>query len=254
MKHIIILIFVPLALFASSFRLDITDVNETAQTLRVAAPNKIDVGVSGFAVHHITPQHATVLKNVTVIAYDAKTQTALLKMTPFTILKNNALPSGKWKLQKGDTVELAFAYSRALLIAPNEEIYHKITKAIKIEWVHPDLFATILSFNGHPTPLQSDFEAMSIATNVGLLYIYLEKKLYTVDMQSFTILAINDAPFEQKKTQLPFYARIHKIGANWFGKGSDKMQAYAPHYYELLLQNNPKNTQLLEQSKTGHTK
>ena len=246
MKYILLVLFFTLTLFGNTMHFSVSEVDEENQTIQIESPQKLDVGVSGFVVHHITPQHASVLKNVAVIGYDEVTHSALLKMSPFTILRNNALPSGKWKVQKGDTVELAFAYDRALLIAPSEEIYHNISKAVSIEWVHPDLFATILSFKGHPTPLKSDFEAMSIATNTGLLYIFLNKKLYTLDMQTFKILAINDAPFEQTKAKLPFYSRISKIEAAWFGEGSDEMQSYEPHYYELMVQHNKKNKALYE--------
>ncbi len=224
----------------------VSAVDEENQTIQIESPQKLDVGVSGFVVHHITPQHASILNNVAVVSYDEQTHRALLKMSPFTILRNNALPSGKWKVQKGDTVELAFAYSRGLLIAPSEEIYHNISKAVAIEWVHPDIFATILSFKGHPTPLKSDFEAMFIGTNTGLLYIFLDQKLYTLDMQTFKILAINDVPFKQTKAKLPFYSRIPKIEAAWFGEGSDEMKSYEPHYYELLATYNPTNKTLYE--------
>lgn len=206
----------------------------------------IDVGVSGFVVHHITPEHSSILKSATVIAYDKAKKIATIQMDAFNALRNNSLPYGKWQVQAGDTVELAFGYSRALLIAPNEEIYHQISKSVRIQWIHPDLFATVLSFAGHPTPLLSDFNSFANAASVGLLFIYLDKKVYTVDIKSFVILNITDAPFEAKKKQRPFYTRVTKIDANWWGAGSDEMQAYAPHYYELLVQNNKKSKQLHE--------
>jgi len=91
----------------------------------------------------------------------------------------------KWQVQVGDSVELAFGYSRSLLIAPNEKIYYKIAKSVKTQWIHPDLFATILSFRGHPTPTKEDFEAMADASSVGLLFIYLNQKVYTLDIKKF---------------------------------------------------------------------
>ena len=56
-------------------------------------------------------------------------------------------------MEVGDTALLAFGYSRAFLIAPSEEIYHKITEATQsVQWIHPDIFASMLSFSGHPSP------------------------------------------------------------------------------------------------------
>ena len=245
MKYTILLILCAIQIMAAVIKSPIVSVDNDKEEVTIQIDH-IDVGVSGFVVHHITPEHSSILKNATVIAFDKASKTATVKMNEFNALRNNSLPYGKYKPQVGDTVELAFAYNRALLIAPNEEIYHKISKSVRIQWIHPDLFATVLSFTGHPTPLHSDFTAFSNAASVGLLFIYLDKKVYTVDIKSFTILNITDAPFVAKKKQKPFYTRVEKIDANWWGAGSSEMEQYAPHYYELLVKNNKKNKQFYE--------
>ncbi len=217
---------------------------ENDKALATIEIDHIDVGVSGFVVHHITPEHSSILKKATVVAYDKAKKIATIKMSEFNVLRNNSLPYGKWKPEIGDTVELAFGYSRGLLIAPDEEIYHKISKSTHIQWVHPDLFAAVLSFAGHPTPLQEDFASFANTTSVGLLFIYLDKKVYTVDIKSFRILNIAETPLEVKKEQRPFYTRVTKIDANWWGKGSSEIESYASYYYKLLAQKNRKNKAL----------
>jgi len=243
MKYTILLILFVSQIFASVIRAPIVTLDSDKEEATIAI-NHIDVGVSGFVVHHITPQHSAILRNATVIAFDKAKKVATIKMSKFNALRNNSLPYGKWQPKVGDTVELAFGYSRALLIAPNETIYHKISKSVNIQWIHPDLFATVLSFVGHPTPLQSDFASFANATSVGLLFLYLDKKIYTVDIKSFKILAITDADFKVTKKQKPFYTRVNKIDAAWWGEGSSEMQAYAPHYYDLLVKNNRTNQKL----------
>jgi hypothetical protein len=227
-------------IFASVIKSPIISIDNNKKTATIKVDH-IDVGVSGFVVHHITSEHSAILKNATVIAFDNKSKIATVKMTPFNALKNNSLPYGKWKPAVGDTVELAFGYSRALLIAPDEEIYHRLSKSVHIQWIHPDLFATLLSFAGHPTPLRSDFTNFANSASVGLLFIYLDQKVYTVDSKSFKILSITNAPFVAEKKEKPFYTRIKEIDSNWWGAGSSKMKEYAPHYYELLIKNNSKN-------------
>jgi hypothetical protein len=256
MKYLFILLFISIELTASIVKAPIIAVNASKETATVRLEH-IDVGVSGFVVHHLESQHSAILKNAVVKSFDEANKTAVIQMSNFHMLDNDSLPNGKWKVQKGDTVELAFGYSRSLLIAPNEAIYHQISKSINTQWIHPDLFATVLSFRGHPTPLKEDFEAMADATSTGLLFIFLDQKIYTVDMKSFHILSISDAPLQQKKVHLPFYTRVQHIDANWFGAGSSEMKSYAPHYYELLLQNNKENKELqalYEKSKTGKEK
>jgi hypothetical protein len=245
MKYTILLILTAVHLMAALIKAPVVDINEEQNLLKVKL-NSVQKGMSGYVVHTITPEHSAILKNVVVTAYDATTQTATLKMSDFDGLRNNSLPYGKWSVAKGDIVELAFGYTRALLIAPNEELYHKISQSVQVEWVHPDLFATVLSFEGHPTPLKSDFVSFANSTSAGLLFIYLDKRIYTVDIKSFAILNIVDAPLEQKSEQRPFYSRVKKIDAAWWGEGSSEMDAYAPHYYELLVANNKENKKLYE--------
>ena len=245
MKYTILLIFMVTQIFASVIKAPILTIDNDKETATIELEH-IDVGVSGFVVHHITPEHSSILKNATVVDFDKTKKIATIKMSEFNALRNNALPYGKWKPQVGDTVELAFGYSRALLIAPNEEIYHQISKSVRIQWIHPDLFATVLSFAGHPTPLRSDFTNFANAGSVGLLFIFLDQKVYTVDIKSFKILSMSDAPLKVTKRQKPFYTRVKNIDANWWGAGSSEMQHYRKHYYELLVESNKNNQEFYE--------
>jgi len=243
MNKIVLLLLLVIHLSASIIETPILTYDEDKKRATIGI-NMVDVGMSGFIVHYISADHSSILKNVTVSAFDKETKIATLKVSDYDGLRNNALPSGKWKVKVGDKVVLAFGYTRALLIAPNEAIYHRITKSVQTQWLHPDIYATILSFRGHPTPLISDFKAMSIATSTGLIFIYINEKVYTLDAKSFTILSISAAPLPQDSVVLPFYTRVAEIDANWWGEGSDELLAYEPHYYELLVEGNNKNKKL----------
>jgi hypothetical protein len=245
MKYTILLMFFAINLFAGLIRVPVVAVDNDNDEVKITI-EKIDPGMSGYIVHSIAPEHTAILKNVEVKEFDANRHEAVLKISDFDGLRNNALPHGKWQVKKGDTVTLAFAYSRALLIAPNEQIYHKISRSVHVEWIHPDIFATILSFNGHPTPLKSDFVKFANAMSAGLVFIYLDGNIFTLDIKSFKILSITPAILKESSTELPFYTRVKNIDAAWWGEGSSEMDAYAPHYYELLIENNPKNKKLYE--------
>jgi len=253
MKYLFLLTFLAFNLIAGMIKAPLLSVDNESKTATVKL-KKVDVGVSGYLVHTIVQNHTSILWNATVIEYDKESKIATLQLTPFDALRNNSLPSGKWDIVEGDKVELAFGYSRALLIAPSEEIYHQITKSVQVQWVHSDLFATILSYRGHPTPLKEDFAAMNIATSVGLLFIYLDKKLYTIDIRSFVILNISDAPLVQDTVQLPFYSRVEHIEANWWGEGSDELTDYESYYYGLLTKFNDTNKDLYENIKKSDDK
>ena len=211
----------------------------------VVSVGEADVGISGFVVRTLSPEHTTIVAGATVVGFDKSTQKATLQLSPYTLFRNNNLPSLKLKPKEGDKVILAYGYGRGLLIAPNEEIYYTLTRAMKDEtFVHPDVFATLLSYRGHPTPLKEDFSGFCNNVTVGLIFFYLEKKLYTVDCQSFKILNTQNAPLEQKSEKVPFYSRVEKIDASWFGEGNSELQDYEPYYYELLYKYNPANETL----------
>ena len=244
MKYIGLVLLLVLELVAGIVKAPLVSVDEENSVATIEI-NKIDIGMSGFIVHTIAEGHSVILKNIVVTNYDESTKIATLEMSSYDALENNALPNGKWKVQAGNTAVLAFGYTRGLLVAPNGDIYHKITKSVNnLQWVHPDIFATILSFNGHPTPLREDFTKFSISTSVGLVFLYLDGKVFTIDSKSFKILSITDADLVQETTELPFYTRVEEIDADWWGEGSSELEAYEPHYYELLSEANPKNEEL----------
>jgi hypothetical protein len=231
-------------LFGGVIKSPIVTLNEDASVATIKI-NKVDVGVSGFVVHKLDDDITTILKNVVVTNFDKESSTATLSLFEFEELKQNSLPSGHWKVEVGDTVVLAFGYTRALLIAPSEEIYYRVTKATdQLQWIHPDLFAMVLSFNGHPTPLKEDFYKMSVGGSIGLVFFYLDQNLYTVDARSLKVLNISPAPLKQDELKLPFYSRVEEIDANWFGEGSDELTEYEPYYFGLLLKSNPDNAEL----------
>ncbi|MDQ7068914.1 MAG: plasminogen-binding N-terminal domain-containing protein [Sulfurimonas sp.] len=245
MKYLTLLLIFALSISASTIKTELLWVDNDANIARVKL-DSIDVGVSGFLVHRLAPNHTSILKNVSVIGYDKETKIATLKMKEFNALRNNALPTGHWKAIVGDKVELAFGYSRSLLIAPSEEIYHRITKSVQTQWVtyRYICYYYLLPWTSNTT--KEDFDAMNVASSVGLLFIYLDKKLYTVDMKTFVILSISDAPLVQDTLKLPFYSRVEKINAAWWGEGSDELKSYEPYYFGLLKEYNPENKTLLE--------
>lgn len=240
-KYILLVCILGSLAFANVIKTPVLSVDKGENTAIIQIKH-IDVGVSGFIVQRLSNNDASILMNAEVISYDLQTQMAVLQLEEFNQLAQNSLPSGNWKVKTGDIAVLAFGYTRALLIAPNQNVYTRVTKKIDtIQWVHPDLFATLLSMNGHPSPLKEDFNKMSVVTSTGLVLIYLNQKLFTVDAKSMKILNISKASMLRKKAEVPFFTRVNKIESNWWGKGSSKIKSYDSYYYELLLQSNPKH-------------
>lgn len=224
-------------LAAAELHLTLASVSGDKGTVKTA---RVEPGVSGFVVRHFTPDHSAIIANAVVADYDEGNTTAHLAFAEYTGLKQNSLPSGEWKPAVGDEVVLAFAYSRGILLAPTRELYTQVTGGLKgVMWSHPDTLATYLSFQGHPTPLKEDFQGFCTLATVGLLFMYLDDALFTLDCHSLTLLQLTKTDWKAETPQVPFYTRVESIDANWFGAGSSRMESYGPYYYELLTENNP---------------
>lgn len=212
----------------------------------IEAP-QLRVGMSGLIVRKFDTTHSTIIANARVEQTNPSNNRAIVRISEYDGLHQDALPSGSWSPKPSDEAVFAFDYGRALLIAPDEDTYEAIKKSIPgIEWIHPDNYATFLSYEGHPTPLVKDFHDYCTANSIGLLYIQSAQTLFTLDCKSFTLL--ETAPSLQKNapSQTPFFTHIPKIRAAWWGKGSSRLDAYEPYYLEQIALNNPKNQKLYE--------
>jgi len=204
-------------------------------------------GMSGVIVRHFDDKHSSIIANTVVKKYDPSTGKATLSVEKYAGLHQNSLPSGNWLPKVSDEAVIAGDYDRAMLIAPDDDAYYTITKSIpNVEWIHPDTFATYLSYEGHPTPLVEDFEAYCSAHSIGLLYIQSAQNLFTLDCKSFTLLETHASNLSNTQPQTPFYTRVPNIRAAWWGEGSSRLESYEPYYLEQIALNNSKNRSLYE--------
>ncbi len=240
MRLLFILLLPSLFLWASLIKAPLFNVDNDQGDIKIET---IQTGVSGFVVRRFNEEHSAIIANAVVVEVDATNHQATVAFSAYNGLKQEALPRGKWYPQDGDEVQLAFAYDRALLIAPDRDLYGEITsKGERIRWVSPDLFAAMLSERGHPTPLRQDIQDFCDANMVGLLYLYAQQNLWTLDCRSFQLLQITPLSYTVSAPQLPFYSRIKDIREALWGEGSSPMKEYDPYYLQLIEQHNQTNT------------
>ena len=245
-KLLFSLLFFSLTLQAGELRLTLQSVSDD-QTTGLAKSARIEPGVSGFVLRRFTPERSAVIASAVTGAYDAEKGTVSVSFSENDALAQDSLPKGEWQPKAGDEVVLAFAYSRGVLIAPTRETYLKVTEQVKtVAWMHPDTLATYLSYQGHPTPLKSDLAGFCTLAATGLLFLYLDDSLFTLDCRSLSLLQVSKAGFTYEMPQLPFYSRVEEINADWFGHGSSRIDAYEPYYLGLLVENNPHSQKLYD--------
>lgn len=212
----------------------------------IEAP-ELRVGMSGFIVRKFDATHSTVIANARVEQTNPSNNRAILQISKYDGLHQNALPSGTWSPKPSDEAILAYDYGRALVISPDEDTYDAITKSIpNIEWIHPDNYATFLSYEGHPTPLVQDFHDYCTANSIGLLYIQSAQTLFTLDCKSFTLLESTPSVQKNASAQTPFFTHVPKIRAAWWGAGSSRLGSYEPYYLEQMALKNSKNQKLYD--------
>jgi len=249
----LLVLLLPLLLLGGEIHLTLQSVSKDGNSA-VTKSGKLQNGVSGFIVRHFNDEHSAIIANAIVTHYDKAEKTATLALSEYTGLRQNSLPNGRWEPKAGDEAILAYGYNRGILLAPDETIWRRLTTRISaVDWIHPDNFATYLSFAGHPTPIKEDINGFCTLSNVGLLYIYAEKSLFTLDCQSLTLLQITAASFEYKKPKLPFYSRVEEIREAWWGEGSSPIGAYEPYYFQLMVEYNPSSQKLYDYLKTQNS-
>ncbi len=219
---------------------------EKNSSIATIKSDDLQVGMSGYVVHHLGGENSIIVASSEVVEVDKDLKETTIKLSNFEILSSDSLPTFEQVAKVGDEAVFAYGYDKALLIAPNEEIHYRISNSTRVEWVHPDIFATLLSKNAHATPTRDDFSELSHKALAGVVFIYLEGRVFTLDALSFKILAISDAPLEQSQTQLPFYSRLESINSSWFGEGSGRLSEYEPHYYKMIIDANYKNIKLFD--------
>lgn len=255
MQKFLLFFLLPLFLHGAALHLPVQSVSQDGKSAQVHV-KQIAQGVHGFIVRHFTDDHSVIIADAYVSAFDEKSEEATLALSQYDGLKQNSLPDGNWQVQPGDEAILAFAYSRALLLAPSEETYHIITKNIHgVEWVHPDSFATYLSYHAHPAPFKEDISGYCTLGEIGLLYTYVNDALFTLDCQTMRIIQVTPVELETKEVKLPFYSRVEKISTSWWtwGEASRPLEAYDPHYLKLLVKYNSDSKPLYDYIKALKT-
>lgn len=228
------------ALISEPMSSNIISVNDEEETVNINFAKGAQVGMYGVIIKSLDATHEIALKWIEITAIQGELISA--KMIPILALEQNALPTGNWVPTAGDKVVLGYNYHRALLIAPNPSVYKKVTTFHKErKWVHPDIFTTILSSHGHPSPLVEDFTSTCRTNNIGTVSFVFDKSIISVDCQSFKIIQNKTISLKTDEIQLPFYTRITHIEANWFGEGNDEVEDYNTYYVDLIAENNPQN-------------
>ena len=236
MKRILLILSVFLAYaFGAEFnmpRYETALISVSQGTGEITDSPTIAVGSSGVVMHDFGSGASSIIARAVVTEKSAGR--VQVRFEVFDMLTQEALPLPKILPASGDKVILNFLYDRALIVAPNVEIYEQVSKAFPgITFVHPDLGGAYLSYNRKPNPSRDDFRKMCNQSAAGLIFIAMNNEALFADCQSFEPLKRFQSG-AVKYYQLPFYTRVKDIDTVFWKWGSEQISDFDRHYKALL--------------------
>ena len=200
---------------------------------KVADSDNLVLGSSGIVLRQLDETKSTIIARVVVV--EKKDGVATLEFEVYEGLEQSALPIPNVMPKAGDKTILNYLYSRALIVAPNVEIYREITNHFTdITWVNPDLMGAYLANEYNPAPKLKDFQKMCNINTTGLIFVALENNGYFADCTSFKILK----SYKSGKVayyEIPFYTRIKDIEFAFWRFGESKITDYESYYRSMLV-------------------
>lgn len=229
----LLLCFCGFALETKPIALKIKSIDQKAQTLVLeSSKGNVNVGETGVVIHRVGNG---IISNFVIIT-EVDEDKIVGKYETFKLLEQKYLPTPIIKPRVDDEVIMRSFYSRAFIVAPNQQTYEKIkTLFPKIEFPSSDLMIADVGGKGIVEPSKKAFQEMCKIYSVGLLMIYASNGLNILDCQSFEVLETrtldNSNPQE---IQYPFFARV-EAKSFW-----DFLKRKKDYYleYDKLLQSN----------------
>ena len=188
----------------------------------IIVDKEIPSGMSGIVVHDYG-------NSISAITHTLTSQTKKqAKLHSYRAIKHDKLPNIKSPAVKGDKVIFGHLYDNALLLAPNEKVYSKLTQSIKRNWIHPDIYAMHLIKNDEEHISMQNLKEFATLNHIGLVVIVTQNALKVLDPQTGHYLT--QLPYNLSSTQAmsPFYARFEQASNSFWGgeKPKDTFEEY----------------------------
>lgn len=214
----------------NEFNTEILEINGRQATIKNS--DNIVVGSSGIVTHTFKNGVSSIVARADVIKRDG--DKATIKFKIFKLSKQDAFPKPGILPAVGDKVTLNYLYDRALIVAPNYNIYNEVTKHFnEIEWIHPDIVAAYLAKIYRPNPDRKVFQKICQLNSTSLIFFALNDNGYFVDCNNFkTVKTVKTGRI--KKAQAPFFTRVKGIETSWINWSSSYISDYDSYYRNVI--------------------
>ncbi len=193
----------------------------------------LKIGQSGVIIRTNKKEDSIIIANAQVI--ESNHQYSLLKLRQTSIVKQDAIPTSRYKAQNGDTFILNHIYKTSILIAPNRIAKQRVESKYKQQrFLNEDFFASYLKTINSPIPTKKNIMKFAKSQQIGTVFIVIANNLYIVDAISFKVISAISLQINDNSTQSPFYTKITGIKKGLLSFGADKISNYNKYYSKLL--------------------
>ena len=224
-KFLFTLLALSSTLFANALPSTIsTTISSIASTGQVQLSSSVPKGMSGIVIHNYG-NGLSAITHATISNGGNKAS-----VVPYEAIPHENIPNIQTSITKGDKVVFGNFYENALVIAPNRDIYRKITKTYKKTWIHPDAYALEFMKDGETQLNFDNIKKFSQLNQVGLVLVVAPTQLLILDPISKQFLSSVPMEVSQANAMAPFYARFKQMDISVFGLSK---KAYTPYFQSV---------------------
>ena len=221
-KILFILLAISYTLFANALPNSIsTTISTVSSNGNIQLSGNIPKGMSGIVIHN----YGNGLSAITHATISQGNSHASL--IPYEAISHDNIPNIQTEAKAGDRVIFGNFYNNALVIAPNRDIYRKITTTYKKTWIHPDTYAVEFMKNGETHLTLKSLKKFAQLNQIGLVLIIAQNRLLILDPISEQFIGSVPMQVNQANAMAPFYARFGQMDTSVFGFSEKN---YTPYF------------------------
>lgn len=206
---------------------------QTDTILRIPSLD-LKVGESGI-ITRSSNNNEFIIANVVVDSIEDGV--AKLTYSKFNTISQQYMPHPLGTPMEGDKVIFRILYNRALIVAPNQNLYQKVVdNNDAIDFIHSDIFASFLTNNKSNMPTKNDFTKFCNKFSIGIVFIWRNNSLFTLDCNSLKVLdrkTLIDVTVSSLDVKLPFFTRLSNEALDEMFD-MEKMQDYDVYYGKFV--------------------
>jgi len=186
MKKLILAILMLASLVYAKEKVEMTIVSIDSDGMGATAKGaEVQKGATGIVVTKLDGQRDIIVAAARAVSSGNEIK---VRFEMFDDLAQEALPRAIIFPKVGDKAIFYSFDDRAVIIAKNQADYQKVAASDNKRWVHPDLFAALLTKERVGEPKAKHFASFCKLYSVGTVYFAIKDKVYITDCQSMEVL------------------------------------------------------------------